>query len=112
MIVFALRRMASAIPTLLVLVVLAFCMMRAAPGGPFDTERVLPDEVKAQLEAQYRLDLPLVQQLGHYLADVLRGDLGPSFQYAEFSVNELIGQSFPVSLQLGLSALLLALVTT
>jgi oligopeptide transport system permease protein len=110
MIVFALRRMASAIPTLLVLVVLAFCMMRAAPGGPFDTERVLPDEVKAQLEAQYRLDLPLVQQLGHYLADVLRGDLGPSFQYAEFSVNELIGQSFPVSLQLGLSALLLALV--
>ncbi len=110
MIGFALRRLASALPTLLVLVVLAFAMMRAAPGGPFDTERALPAEVKAQLEAQYRLDLPLWQQLGHYLADVVRGDLGPSFQYAEFSVNELIGQSFPVSLQLGLSALVLALV--
>ena len=110
MIGFALRRLASALPTLLVLVVLAFAMMRAAPGGPFDTERALPAEVKAQLEAQYRLDLPLWQQLGHYLADVVRGDLGPSFQYAEFSVNELIGQSFPVSLQLGLSARGLALV--
>lgn len=109
MIGFALRRLASAVPTLLVLVVLAFCMMRAAPGGPFDSERVLPEEVKAQLEAAYRLDLPLYEQLWRYLADVLRGDLGPSFQYAEYSVNELIGQGFPVSLQLGLGALLLAL---
>lgn len=107
---FAFSRLLSAIPTLLVLVTLAFFMMRAAPGGPFDTERTLPPEVQAQLEAQYRLDLPVYEQLWRYLADALRGDLGPSFQYSEFSVNELIAQSFPVSLQLGLNALALALV--
>jgi oligopeptide transport system permease protein len=107
---FALSRLLSAIPTLLVLAVLAFFMMRAAPGGPFDTERTLPPEVQAQLEAQYRLDLPVHEQLWRYLADAVRGDLGPSFQYSQFSVNELIAQSFPVSLQLGLSAMLLALV--
>lgn len=106
---FAFGRLLAAVPTLLVLVVMAFFMMRAAPGGPFDTERALPAEVQQALEARYRLDLPMYQQLGHYLYDVLRGDLGPSFQYSEYTVNELIGNSFPVSLQLGLSALTLAL---
>lgn len=107
---FALMRLLAAVPTLLVLITLAFFMMRAAPGGPFDSERVLPPEVQQQLEARYRLDLPLYEQLGRYLVDVLQGDLGPSFQYSEFTVNELIANSFPVSLQLGFTALLLALV--
>jgi oligopeptide transport system permease protein len=106
----ALNRLASAIPTLLLLITAAFFMMRAAPGGPFDTERVLPEEVQAQLEQAYHLDEPLWRQFTRYLGGVLRGDLGPSFQYSDFSVNELILQGLPVSLRVGLGAMLLALV--
>lgn len=105
----ALARLASAIPTLILLIALAFFMMRAAPGGPFDSERVLPPEVQAQLEQAYHLDEPLWQQFARYLGGVLRGDLGPSFQYAEFSVNELVLKGLPVSMSVGLGALLLAL---
>jgi oligopeptide transport system permease protein len=105
----ALIRLASAIPTLFLLIALAFFMMRAAPGGPFDSERVLPPEVQAQLEQAYHLDEPLWQQFARYLGGVLRGDLGPSFQYADFSVNELILKGLPVSMSVGLGALLLAL---
>lgn len=107
---FVLLRFVGAIPTLLLLLVLAFFMMRAAPGGPFDTERVLPPEVQAKLEQAYHLDEPLWQQFTRYLGGVLRGDLGPSFQYSDFSVNELIGQGLPASLSIGLGAMALALV--
>ncbi|MGQ0503072.1 MAG: oligopeptide ABC transporter permease OppB [Panacagrimonas sp.] len=107
---FVLLRFLGAIPTLLLLLVLAFFMMRAAPGGPFDTERVLPPEVQAKLEQAYHLDEPLWQQFTRYLGGVLRGDLGPSFQYSDFSVNELIGQGLPASLSIGLGAMALALV--
>lgn len=105
----ALLRLASAIPTLLLLIALAFFMMRAAPGGPFDSERVLPPEVLAQLEQAYHLDEPVWQQFARYLGGVLRGDLGPSFQYTDFSVNELILKGLPVSLSVGAGAMLLAL---
>ena len=105
----ALFRLAAAIPTLLLLIALAFFMMRAAPGGPFDSERVLPPEVLAQLEKAYHLDEPLWQQFGRYLGGVLQGDLGPSFQYSDFSVNELILQGLPVSMKVGVGAMLLAL---
>ncbi len=106
----AFLRLLAAVPTLLLLVALAFFMMRAAPGGPFDSERVLPPEVTAQLEAAYHLDEPLWQQFARYLGGLARGDLGPSFQYAEFSVNELIAQGLPVSLRIGLGAMVLAIV--
>lgn len=106
----ALIRLASAIPTLLLLIALAFFMMRAAPGGPFDSERVLAPETRAQLEQAYHLDEPLWQQLARYVGGVLRGDLGPSFQYTDFTVNELILQGLPVSMRVGLSSMLLALV--
>ena len=105
----ALMRVVSAVPTLLLLIGLAFFMMRFAPGGPFDTERVLPPEVIEQLNQAYHLDEPLWQQFLRYLSGVVRGDLGPSFQYTDFSVNELILQGFPVSMKVGASALLLAL---
>lgn len=105
----ALTRLAGAIPTLLLLIALAFVMMRAAPGGPFDKERALPPEVLAQMQQAYHLDEPLWQQFGRYLGGVLRGDLGPSYQYSDFSVNQLIGKGVPVSLQLGASAMLLGL---
>lgn len=106
---FAALRLFSAVPTLLLLVTAAFFMMRAAPGGPFDSERVLAPEVQKQLEAAYHLDESLPRQYLRYLGALLDGDLGPSFQYAGFTVNELIAAGFPVSLQLGLLAMLLAL---
>jgi oligopeptide transport system permease protein len=107
---FALQRLLSAVPTLLILVTLVFFLLRAAPGGPFDDERALPPEVQAQVAAAYHLDEPLWQQFGHYLAGAVQGDLGPSFQYPGRSVNALIAAGFPVSLQLGAAALALALV--
>lgn len=106
---YVVKRLFAAIPTLLVLVALAFFMMRLAPGGPFDDEKVLPPEIQANLEAAYHLDEPLVQQFGRYLWNVLHGDFGPSFQYKDSTVTELIWQGFPVSLTLGGVAMLLAL---
>jgi len=105
---FTLRRFLGAWPTLLVLMTLAFFMMRAAPGGPFDTEKTLPPEIQANLDKKYHLDEPLIQQYGRYLLDLAQGDFGPSFQYKDYTVNELIAQGFPVSLRLGGSAIILA----
>lgn len=107
---FAFRRLLAAIPTLWVLITAAFFLMRAAPGGPFDGERALPAEVRAQVEAAYHLDEPLWMQYLRYWGGLLQGDLGPSYQYPGFTVNELIASGFPVSLSLGLSAMVLALV--
>jgi oligopeptide transport system permease protein len=106
---YTLKRLAWAVPTLLVLITLAFFMIRAAPGGPFDAERALLPEVEANLRAAYHLDEPLVQQYLRYLGNLVRGDFGPSFQYRDFSVTELIMAGFPVSLRIGLAAIVLAL---
>ncbi len=106
---YSLKRLLGAIPTLLILLTLAFFMMRAAPGGPFDTEKSLPPEIQANLDRKYHLDEPLIQQYGRYLLDIMQGDFGPSFQYKDHSVNELIATGFPVSLRLGLSAIAIAL---
>lgn len=106
----ALIRLASAVPTLLLLIALAFFLMRAAPGGPFDSERVLPPETQAQLEQAYHLDEPLWKQLARYVGGVLHGDLGPSFQYTDFSVNQLILQGLPISMRVGFASMLLALI--
>jgi oligopeptide transport system permease protein len=85
-------------------------MIRAAPGGPFDTERQLPPEIEANLREAYHLDEPLYQQFGRYLANLARGDFGPSFQYRDFTVTELIWAGFPVSFRVGSLAILLAMV--
>ncbi len=95
--------------TLWLLVTLCFFLLRAAPGGPFDQEKVAPPEVVAALEAQYRLDQPLWRQYAGFLGDLARGDLGPSFQYPDYRVAELIAQGLPVSLAVGGLALLMAL---
>ena len=87
---------------------LAFFMMRAAPGGPFDTEKTLPPEIQANLDKKYHLDEPLLKQYGRYLFDLAQGDFGPSFQYKDYTVNELIATGFPVSLRLGGTAIILA----
>ena len=105
---YTLRRLLGAIPTLLLVIVLAFLLVHAAPGGPFDSERALPPEIEANIAAAYNLDEPLPQQFVRYLGGLLRGDLGPSYSYRDYTVSELIRQSFPVSLQLGLFAMVLA----
>ena len=106
---FVVSRLLGAIPTLLALVCLAFFLIKAAPGGPFDMERSLPEEVEANLRAAYNLDDPLPKQLFKYIGDILQGDFGPSFQYRDFNVTELIMSGFPVSLRLGTAAILIAL---
>ena len=106
---FWLARIGEAMLTLWLLATLCFFLLRAAPGGPFDAEKSAPPEVQAAIEAQYRFDQPLLSQYGRWLGDVVRGQLGPSFQYPDYTVNELIAASLPVSLLNGSLALLLAL---
>jgi oligopeptide transport system permease protein len=103
-------RLAGAVPTLFIIVTLAFFLVHAAPGGPFDQEQTLPPEIMANLESAYGLDQPILTQYGRYLRAVLHGDFGPSFKYKDFSVTELIGQGFPVTLELGAAAMALALI--
>ena len=100
----------GAIPTLFLVIALAFLLVHAAPGGPFDDERVLPAEIEANIAAAYHLDDPLPMQFLRYLGGLLRGDFGPSYSYRDYTVSELIGRSFPVSVQLGVLAMLLATV--
>ncbi len=106
---FSLKRLASAIPTLFLLITFAFFLIRIAPGGPFDSERALPPEIEANLAAKYHLDEPLLFQYGRYIWQIVRLDFGPSFHYLDWSVNDLIIQGAPVSFTLGALALLLAL---
>ena len=103
-------RFLGLIPTLLVLITIAFFLIRIAPGGPFDSEKVLPPEIRSNLDAKYHLDEPLLQQYFRYLGQIVTGDFGPSFQYKDWSVNELIGRGFPVSATIGGLAMLLAFV--
>ena len=109
MMAYALRRLLGAIPTLFVIVTLAFFMMRIAPGGPFDSERRLPPEVERNVKAAYNLDKPLGQQYLIYLGKLAHGDFGPSYKNKDFTVMQLIGIGLPVSARLGLCAMALAL---
>lgn len=108
MLSYALRRIFGAVPTLFVIITLAFFLIRIAPGGPFDGDRPLPAEIKANIEKVYHLDEPLHVQYGRYLANILQGDFGPSFRYRDYSVNDLIYQGFPYSLAIGFAAILIA----
>jgi oligopeptide transport system permease protein len=103
------RRILQAIPTLWVIATLTFLLLYWAPGGPFDTEKPVTAEVQEQIEAHYGLNLPLHQQYCRFLGNLLKGDFGPSYKYAGWDVQEIITQSFPVSLELGGLALLVAL---
>ena len=106
---FALRRVLIAAPTLFIIITLSFFLMHWAPGGPFDAEASLEPEVIANLQAAYDLDKPVAIQYGLYLGKVLRGDFGPSIVYIDRTVTELLAIGLPVSLRLGLSAMLLAI---
>jgi oligopeptide transport system permease protein len=106
---FVVRRLLQIIPVLLVIITATFFMVRFVPGGPFTAEKAIPPEILKNLEAHYGLDRPLWRQYVTYLGQIVRGNLGPSFKYANRSVNEIIAQKLPVSLELGGWALLVAL---
>ncbi len=110
MIRFIIRRLISLIPTLFLIVTFSFFIMKVAPGGPFSAERNPPPEVLANINKVYHLDEPLPKQYVRYLGNMLRGDLGPSFRYKDYTVNDLIGNTMPNSLILGITALCNALV--
>ncbi len=110
MLSFISKRLLGAIPTLFAIMTIAFFMIRLAPGGPFSSERAVPPEIEANLNRVYHLDQPLVVQYWHYLRSVLVGDFGPSFSYKDYNVTELIWNGFPVSVQLGMSAVFLAII--
>ncbi|MGZ0657654.1 ABC transporter permease [Coraliomargarita sp. W4R53] len=109
MLLLILRRLLQAIPTLWVIATATFILMQLTPGGPFDTEKNVPEEVQALINAHYGLDLPIHEQYLRFLGQRLQGDFGPSYKYAGWDVDEIIAQSFPVSLELGFYALLVAL---
>jgi oligopeptide transport system permease protein len=107
---YALRRIGGLIPTLLVIITVSFGIVRLAPGGPFDQEQTLTPVVRANLDRLYGLDQPLTVQYARYLRGLLHGDFGPSLSQRDFTVTELIAQGLPVSVTVGLGAILLALV--
>ena len=106
---YAISRILGIIPTLFIIITLAFFVIRLAPGGPFDEEQALPPEIRANLEAAYGLDQPVWKQYLRYLQGLSHGDFGPSFKFKDFSVTELIAQGLPISLSVGLSAVLLGM---
>ena len=106
---YTLLRILGAIPTLLLVIALAFLMVHAAPGGPFSNERVLPEHVEEKIEKKYRLDEPLPKQFIRYVCGLVQGDLGPSYGYRDYDVDELIAETFPRSLRIGALAITLAL---
>ena len=106
---YIIRRLLSLIPTMFVIVTLSFFLVRFAPGGPFSSEKKVPEQVLQNLMKKYHMDEPMGQQYLRYLGDVLRGDFGPSFRYRDSTVNQLIAQSFPNSIFLGSISLVIAL---
>lgn len=107
---YTLRRILAAIPTMLVVITVCYLLLHATPGGPFDGERKVSAAVLANLQAKYHLDLPLWQQYLLYLKSLLQGDLGASFRYADWSVNDLVASALPVSAVIGGVSLLLSIV--
>lgn len=107
---FIARRLLQTIPVLLIIITATFFMLRLVPGGPFTAEKAVTPEILRNLERHYGLDRPLPEQFLKYLGDVLlHGDLGPSFKYPNRTVNEIIADKLPVSLELGLLSLAVAL---
>ncbi|AMC33948.1 oligopeptide ABC transporter permease OppB [Janthinobacterium sp. B9-8] len=104
------RRILATIPTMLAVITVCYLLLHLTPGGPFDSERKVSEAVLANLQAKYHLDLPLWQQYLYYLKGLLQGDLGASFRYADWSVNDLVAAALPVSLTIGGGAILLSVI--
>ncbi len=110
MLTFILKRILLSIPTLLILVVISFVLIHFSPGTPFTGDRTLPPQILQNILHQYHLDKPLWKQFFYYVNQLLHGDLGPSFRYQDFTVNQLLVQSLPVSIEIGFLAFTLAVV--
>ena len=107
---YALRRVLATLPTLLAVITVCYLMLHATPGGPFDAERKVSAAVLANLQAKYHLDQPLWKQYLLYLGSLLQGDLGASFRYEDWTVNQLVAKALPVSAAIGGGSILIALV--
>ena len=105
---YALRRVVGVAALLLIISSLVFIMLRTLPGGPFDEDRALPPEVEKNIRAKYSLDAPLYEQYWMYIKKLSQGDMGASFKYLEQDVSNILGDSMPISIQLGLYALILS----
>ena len=103
------KRLINSVIVLWIVMTVTFFLMHAIPGGPFTAEKNLPPAVKANIEARYKLNDPLSTQYIDYVGNILHGDLGPSFKYVGRSVNDIIGESFPVSFELGMEAIVVSL---
>lgn len=111
MIPYLLRRILGAVPTLFALMTITFFVMKVVPGGPFDQEKALPPEIKANLDAKYHFDEPIWKQYGRYLVNIAHGDLGPSYRYiGGRRVDEIIRETLPVSAELGFVSIVFAIV--
>lgn len=104
---YVIKRIFQSVFVLFVIASLTFFLLRIVPGGPFDTEKALPPEIKANIEARYNLNAPIYVQYGNYIVGLFRADLGQSYKYLGRTVSEIISESFPVSFQLGMFALVL-----
>ena len=112
MLKYILKRVSVAIPTILILIAISFLLMHSAPGGPFTSERPLPDEVLKNIEAKYGLDQPMYLQMINYVWGVVAHfDFGPSFRYRDRTVNDIIAQGFPVTLKYGSWAFIIAVLS-
>lgn len=109
MLAYSFKRILGAIPTLFILLTLSFVLVHVAPGSPFDSAREMSPQIRANLEARYHLNEPLYEQYVRYLSNIAHFDFGPSYQYRDTTVNQLIAQGLPVSLTIGGLALVLAL---
>jgi oligopeptide transport system permease protein len=107
---YTLRRLLATLPTLLAVITVSYLLVHAAPGGPFDSERKVSEAVLANLQAKYHLDLPPFQQYLYYLNNLVHGDLGASFRYADWSVNDLVAAALPVSMSIGGTAMVLSFI--
>ncbi|HBX24524.1 MAG TPA: ABC transporter permease [Desulfotomaculum sp.] len=109
MFIYILKRMATSLVTIWMVVTITFFLMHAIPGGPFTREKALPPAVMKNIEERYHLNDPLWKQYTDYIQNLVRGDLGPSFKYQGVTVNQIIAESFPISAQLGLASLFIML---
>jgi len=110
MFTFIFKRILQAVPVLFIVATITFFMIRLAPGGPFSTDKNVTPEIMTNINKHYGLDKPVLQQYSDYMISLFTGDLGPSYKYSNRSVNDIIAQTFPVSLELGLMAMLFAVI--
>ena len=108
MLAYVIKRILGALFTLFIIATVTFILLRTLPGGPFDQEKILPPEVKANIEAKYNLDRPPLYQYVYYLKGLMKGDMGESYKYIGRNISSIMAETLPISIQLGVYALILS----